>query len=1368
MATSPAYASSFFPLISPNASTSVYQVAIHPYFKPTKPRPQKSFSILCSHRLDYIPNHIQDPNHVRIFDTTLRDGEQAPGASMTSKQKLHIAHHLAKLGVDIIEVGFPASNKVDLESVKLIAHEVGNTIVDGGHIPVICGLARCSKKDIDKAWEALKEFLYEILGEAIKAGATTLCIPDTVGANWPREFGHLIADIRANTPNIHNVIISTHCHNDLGLATANTLEDGMLKNKNTYEIMSPEDIGLLRANEYGLTLGKLRDGEQAPGASMTSKQKLHIACHLAKLGVDIIEVGFPASNKADLESVKLIAHEVGNTVVDDGYIPVICGLARCNKNDIDKAWEALKEFLYEILGEAIKAGATTLCIPDTVGANWPREFGHLIADIRANTPNIHNVIISTHCHNDLGLATANTLEVEEYTGMNLQPHKAIDGMLKNKNTYEIMSPEDIGLFRANESGLTLGKLSTNSSIAMAGSLSPCTATFFTPTAIVDTTSIINPMVTYFKPSMQAKKATLIMCSRRPNYTPNHIPDPKYIRIFDTTLRDGEQSPGASMTPNQKLQIARQLAKLGVDIIEAGFPAASVSEVEAIKLIAQEVGNATVGDMNGHVPIICGLARCIKEDILTAWDAMKYAKFPRILLFISTSEIHMKYKLKMSKEEVIEKARSMVAYARSVGFNDIEFGLEDATRSDREFLYEIVSEVIKAGATTIGIADTVGYCLPREFGQLVADIKANTPGIENVVFAIHCHNDLGLAVANTIEGMSSGATQVDVTINGIGERAGNASLEEVVMTMKCKGELLGGVYTGINTRHIVMTSKMVEEYTGMKVQPHKAIVGANAFSHESGIHQDGMLKNKSTYEIMSPEDIGLQRSDESGLTLGKLSGRHALKAKLTESPGATMTTKEKLDIARQLAKLGVDIIEAGFPASSEADLQAVKLIAQEVGNVAAEEGGHVPVICGLARCNKNDIDKSWEAVKHAKFPRIHTFIATSEIHMQYKLKMSKEQVIEKARSMVAYARSLGCNDVEFSPEDAGRSEREFLYEILGEVIKAGATTLNIPDTVGYNWPREFGQLIADIKANTPGIENVIISTHCQNDLGLSTANTLEVGVYIERAGNASLEEVSVMCLFVMLLVLDNLTKSISNRILAIVGANAFAHESGIHQDGMLKNKSTYEIMSPEDIGLHRSNESGLTLGKLSGRHALKSKLFELGYDIDGKELNDLFWRFKSVAELKKVITDDDLVALVSDEVFQPQVFWKFGDVQVTCGTLGLSTATVKLLDKDGIEHIACSTGTGPVDAAYKAVDLIVKAPVKLLEYSMSAVTAGIDAIASTRVLVSGENNLVATHAFNTLGFVGSGTGASMDIVISSVRAYLGALNKMLGLKKQSKS
>ncbi|XP_020101772.1 2-isopropylmalate synthase A-like isoform X2 [Ananas comosus] len=513
----------------------------------------------------------------------------------------------------------------------------------------------------------------------------------------------------------------------------------------------------------------------------------------------------------------------------------------------------------------------------------------------------------------------------------------------------------------------------------------------------------------------------------------------------------------------------------------------------------------------------------------------------------------------------------------------------------------------------------------------------------------------------------------------------------------------------------------------------------------------------------------------------------------QSPGATMTSAEKLVVARQLARLGVDIIEAGFPASSPDDLDAVRSIAIEVGNTPVGEDGHVPVICGLARCNKKDIDAAWEAVRHARKPRVHTFIATSEIHLRDKLRKTREEVVRIAREMVAYARSLGCQDVEFSPEDAGRSDREFLYHVLEEVIKAGATTLNIPDTVGCTASSQFRKLIADIKAKTPGIENVIISTHCQNDLGLATANTLEgvnagarqVEVTIngigERAGNASLEEV-VMAIKLHKELMGGVYTGINTQYIslsskmvqeytglhvqphkAIVGANAFAHESGIHQDGMLKNKETYEIISPEDIGLVRSNECGIVLGKLSGRHAVKSKLLELGYDISGKEFEDFFRRYKEVAEKKKRITDEDIEALLSDEIFQPKVIWSLGELQATCGTLGLSTATVKLIASDGEEKIACSVGTGPVDAAYKAIDSIIQVPAVLREYSMNAVTEGIDAIATTRVVISGDNSDPSTHALTgqTSNRTFSGSGAAMDIVVSSVRAYISALNKMLG-------
>ncbi|KAL2585651.1 hypothetical protein AAZV13_13G009300 [Glycine max] len=525
------------------------------------------------------------------------------------------------------------------------------------------------------------------------------------------------------------------------------------------------------------------------------------------------------------------------------------------------------------------------------------------------------------------------------------------------------------------------------------------------------------------PSSQSPKLSHL----RPQYIPNHIPDSSYVRILDTTLRDGEQSPGATMTAKEKLDIARQLVKLGVDIIQPGFPSASNSDFMAVKMIAQEVGNAV--DDDGYVPVIAGFCRCVEKDISTAWEAVKYAKRPRLCTSIATSPIHMEHKLRKSKDQVIQIARDMVKFARSLGCNDIQFGAEDATRSDREFLYEILGVVIEAGATTVNIADTVGIVMPLELGKLIVDIKDNTPGIANVIISTHCHNDLGLATANTIEGARTGARQLEVTINGIGERAGNASLEEVVMALASKGDhALNGLYTRINTRHILETSKMVEEYSGMHLQPHKPLVGANAFVHASGIHQDGMLKHKGTYETISPEEIG-----------------------------------------------------------------------------------------------------------HKRTTRI-----------------------------------------------------------------------------------------------------------------------------------------------------------------------------------------------------------GIVLGKLSGSQALRKRLEELGYDLKEDEVDSVFWQFKAMAEKKKV----------------------------TCGTIGLSTATVKLVNIDGSTHVACSIGIGAVDSTYKAINLIVKEPTKLLDYSLNSVTEGIGVNVTARVVICRENNHTSTYAFtedaNYPTF--SGIAAEMDVVVSTVKAYLVALNKLLRWKE----
>ena len=357
-----------------------------------------------------------------------------------------------------------------------------------------------------------------------------------------------------------------------------------------------------------------------------------------------------------------------------------------------------------------------------------------------------------------------------------------------------------------------------------------------------------------------------------------LPYPNYVRIFDTTLRDGEQSPGATLTSAEKMEIARSLVRMGVDVIEAGFPAASPDDLEAVRRIAVEVGSSSSrgSQLARPAPVICALARANRKDIDAAWEAVQHASNPRIHTFLATSPIHMRYKLRMDPEEVVERVSETVGYARSL-CPDVEFSPEDAGRSDPEFLYLVLEQAIKAGATTLNIPDTVGYTTPDEFGALIAKIIANTPGIENAVVSVHCHNDLGLATANTLAGIRAGARQVEVTVNGIGERAGNTSLEEVVMALHTRRSVFA-LETGIDTTQITRISRTVSNYTGIPVQPNKAVVGANAFAHEAGIHQDGMLKNNTTYEIMQPETVGLGRSR---LVLGKHSGRHALANHLAE-------------------------------------------------------------------------------------------------------------------------------------------------------------------------------------------------------------------------------------------------------------------------------------------------------------------------------------------------------------------------------------------------------------------------------------------------------------------------------------------------------
>ncbi|MBP1600905.1 MAG: 2-isopropylmalate synthase [Acidobacteria bacterium] len=483
----------------------------------------------------------------------------------------------------------------------------------------------------------------------------------------------------------------------------------------------------------------------------------------------------------------------------------------------------------------------------------------------------------------------------------------------------------------------------------------------------------------------------------------------------------------------------------------------------------------------------------------------------------------------------------------------------------------------------------------------------------------------------------------------------------------------------------------------------------------------------------------------------------------QSPGASMNIEEKLLLARQLEKLRVDVIEGGFPISSDGDFESVKRIAEEIRTVS---------IAGLARAAKIDIDRCWDAVKPAAKPRIHTFIATSDIHLKYKLKKSREAVLEDARQAVRYAKSL-CQDVEFSAEDAARSDLDYLCRVIEAVIEEGATVINVPDTVGYAIPSEFGESIRYIRTHVPNIGKAVLSVHCHNDLGLAVANSLiavqngvrQVECTIngigERAGNASLEEI-VMALHTRKDLFDlecgvntreiypasglltNLTGLVVQANKAIVGRNAFAHEAGIHQDGVIKEKLTYEIMTPETVGI---KDSKLIMGKHSGRHALKRKYEELGFDLSQAALEKAYVLFKKVADRKKEVFDEDLIVIVRDGLRIFPEAYRLKYVQSSGGNQIIATAAV-MLEKEGELMRDSAVGDGPVDAALRAIDRITGMPGRLMDFSVRSVTRGTDAVGEVFMKVD----------FGNVSFIGK--AASTDIVDASTRAYLNAINKMV--------
>ncbi|WP_375255847.1 2-isopropylmalate synthase [Yoonia sp.] len=487
----------------------------------------------------------------------------------------------------------------------------------------------------------------------------------------------------------------------------------------------------------------------------------------------------------------------------------------------------------------------------------------------------------------------------------------------------------------------------------------------------------------------------------------------------------------------------------------------------------------------------------------------------------------------------------------------------------------------------------------------------------------------------------------------------------------------------------------------------------------------------------------------------------------QSPGATMTHDEKLEIAELLDEMGVDIIEAGFPIASEGDFRAVSDIAARAKS---------STICGLARANYKDIDRCWDAVKQAKSPRIHTFIGTSPLHRAIP-NLTMDEMAERIHDTVTHARNL-CDNVQWSPMDATRTEEDYLRRVVEIAIKAGATTINIPDTVGYTAPVESADLIRMLINEVPGADEVIFATHCHNDLGMATANSLAaveggarqiectINGLGERAGNTALEEV-VMALKVRGDIMPFETSidtrkimNISRRVAtvsgfavqfnkAIVGKNAFAHESGIHQDGMLKNRETFEVMKPEDVGL---SGTSLPLGKHSGRAALRAKLTELGFDLADNQLNDVFVRFKDLADRKKEVFDDDLMALVTQNDAEDDRL-KLKSLRVVCGTQGPQTADM-VLEVDGADIATTATGDGPVDATFNAVKAIFTHRARLQLYQVSAVTEGTDAQATVTVRMEEE------------GRIATGQSADTDTVVASAKAYINALNRLLVRREQS--
>ena len=794
-----------------------------------------------------------------------------------------------------------------------------------------------------------------------------------------------------------------------------------------------------------------------------------------------------------------------------------------------------------------------------------------------------------------------------------------------------------------------------------------------------------------------------------------------VVLYDTTLRDGSQREGISFSVDDKLKVAQRLDLLGIHYIEGGWPGSNPKDIAFFERApALRLAQA----------IVTAFGTTRRPDVAIEDDdnirALVTANTSAVTIVGKSWDLHVRRVLDTTPGENLRMIADSVRYLKAMG-REVVYDAEhffDGYGANPAYALRTLAAAAEAGADALVLCDTNGGTLPSTVADVVTAVRRST----TTALGIHAHNDGETAVASSLVAVERGIVHVQGTINSYGE-----------------------------------TSRWPRRVGGHR---SSATIPCRNSRRSAAGHRTAAVPPERRTPMASMADR---------VTVLDTTLRDG-----EQSPGAALDVGEKVEIAHALEEMGVDVIEAGFPISSPGDFRAVQRIALEIRHC---------VVCGLTRANPQDIDSAAEALREAAHPRIHTGLGVSDVHILHKLRSTREAALERGVEAVQYARRF-VEDVQYYTEDAGRADPQYLHRVLEAVIAAGATVVNIPDTTGYTSPDEFGALIRGIMENVPNIHRATVSVHCHDDLGMATANTLagvrngarQVEVTVngigERAGNCSLEEV-VMALrtrrdtfgletgldtrriYPVSRLVSHLTGIPVQPNKAIVGSNAFAHSSGIHQDGVLKERSTYEIINPRDVGVPASE---IILSARSGRAGLRHHLTELGYTLDGERFEKVYQRFLEVADKKKTVDSRDLEAIVADqaETFCEEAY-HLEQVQVCCGDHSIPTATVRIRGPNGELFCDADHGAGPVDAVYRAINRVIGEPNELIEFSIQAVTEGIDAVGRVTIRIQADDP-VAEGGVERRVF--SGRGSDTDIVVASAKAYMFALNRLIAARREA--